>query len=445
MEGLEQHLIHHSPTKFHVTDREGSQDVEEPCVFHKDVSDLTVVDVYGVAVTLRTDLARMVDAHGHAVVEPVVPRLVWVLEALESLLESGGEARKENDRLHDDLERLLQERAKDRRLERLRQQDAEQCEDSLREEAQELINKVAALEEQTHHLQVELRHQQEPQRAVPVEQSDEEGALLSQLRSMVHKQRERLTSSCDEVSICRQEIQMLEKQLAGLTKSKWEYQQKQVALERQVCGLIEENASLQSSLRAAIELGEARQQLICTNQANDDGQQVDPEDSEEYRGDPKDRNRAQFTLEELQQVLQDRHELKTKIFFIKEELKYYKWELQKHGAGKCVVPPRVAQLRSKRRSLKAKMLGYTEETLSSSSEDEVDGQKTHNSSVYQHLSTSSPIKRFSTGESAPQHVFQDFGDGVNFEEIFENATHQLLHSLACPWQTWHKHESHGMG
>ena len=48
-------------------------------------------------------------------------------------------------------------------------QDAEQCEDSLREEAQELINKVAALEEQTHHLQVELRHQQEPHRVVTVE------------------------------------------------------------------------------------------------------------------------------------------------------------------------------------------------------------------------------------------------------------------------------------
>ena len=48
-------------------------------------------------------------------------------------------------------------------------------------------------------------------------------------------------------------------------------------------------------------------------------EQVDPTDSD------KDRNRARFTLEEMQEVLQDRHELKTKFFFIKEELKYYKW------------------------------------------------------------------------------------------------------------------------
>ena len=79
----------------------------------------------------------------------------------------------------------------------------------------------------------------------------------------------------------------------------------------------------------------------------------------------------------MQEFLQDRHELKTTFFLINEELKFYKWELQKHGAGKCVVPPLVAQLRSKRHSLKAKMLDCPKETLSSSNEDEVDGQKTH--------------------------------------------------------------------
>ncbi|KFO25521.1 Rab-interacting lysosomal protein [Fukomys damarensis] len=73
-----------------------------------------------------------------------------------------------------------------------------------------------------------------------------------------------------------------------------------------------------------------------------------------------------FSREELEQILQERNELKTKVFLLKEELAYFQRELlTDHRVPGLLLEAMKITVRKQRKKIKAKMLGTLEEAESS--------------------------------------------------------------------------------
>ncbi|KFQ45360.1 Rab-interacting lysosomal protein, partial [Nestor notabilis] len=77
-----------------------------------------------------------------------------------------------------------------------------------------------------------------------------------------------------------------------------------------------------------------------------------------------------FSKEELQQILQERNELKTNLFLVQEELAYYQRELlNEDRVPSFFLDAMKSTVKRQRKKIRAKMLGTTEES-ESSDEDE---------------------------------------------------------------------------
>lgn len=100
----------------------------ETCVcsaLDRPASELTVMDVYDIAVQLGQEFERVIDRFGCEFLVGVVHKVVRVLELLEALV-SRGAARQEADELRRELERLRQERS-DRFKQERKHQEVGRC------------------------------------------------------------------------------------------------------------------------------------------------------------------------------------------------------------------------------------------------------------------------------------------------------------------------------
>ncbi|KYO38552.1 rab-interacting lysosomal protein [Alligator mississippiensis] len=72
-----------------------------------------------------------------------------------------------------------------------------------------------------------------------------------------------------------------------------------------------------------------------------------------------------FSKEELQQILQERNELKTSLFLVREELAYYQREVlnQEHVPG-LLLDAMKSVVKRQRKKIRAKMLGTVDEPAS---------------------------------------------------------------------------------
>ncbi|XP_036694214.1 rab-interacting lysosomal protein isoform X2 [Balaenoptera musculus] len=77
-----------------------------------------------------------------------------------------------------------------------------------------------------------------------------------------------------------------------------------------------------------------------------------------------------FSREEVEQILQERNELKANVFLLKEELAYFQRELlTDHRVPGLLLEAMKVAIRKQRKKIKAKMLGTPEEAESSDDED----------------------------------------------------------------------------
>uniref|UniRef100_K7G3T3 RH2 domain-containing protein n=2 Tax=Pelodiscus sinensis TaxID=13735 RepID=K7G3T3_PELSI len=69
-----------------------------------------------------------------------------------------------------------------------------------------------------------------------------------------------------------------------------------------------------------------------------------------------------FSKEELQQILQERNELKTSLFLVQEELAYYQRELlNEERIPGLLLDAMKSTIKKQRKKIRAKMLGTVEE------------------------------------------------------------------------------------
>nr|XP_031324384.1 rab-interacting lysosomal protein isoform X4 [Camelus dromedarius] len=107
--------------------------------------------------------------------------------------------------------------------------------------------------------------------------------------------------------------------------------------------------------------------------ANSAGAPATPEDSADTPLQPERPykvGQCGFSREEVEQILQERNELKANVFLLKEELAYFQRELlTDHRVPELLLEAMKVAVRKQRKKIKAKMLGIPEEAESSDDED----------------------------------------------------------------------------
>uniref|UniRef100_A0A2R8ZVX1 Rab-interacting lysosomal protein n=1 Tax=Pan paniscus TaxID=9597 RepID=A0A2R8ZVX1_PANPA len=94
-----------------------------------------------------------------------------------------------------------------------------------------------------------------------------------------------------------------------------------------------------------------------------------PAEAAQQLGGPSEAGQCRFSREEFEQILQERNELKAKVFLLKEELAYFQRELlTDHRVPGLLLEAMKVAVRKQRKKIKAKMLGTPEEAESSEDE-----------------------------------------------------------------------------
>ncbi|XP_066119166.1 rab-interacting lysosomal protein isoform X1 [Saccopteryx bilineata] len=246
--------------------------------------------------------------------------------------------------------------------------------DSLQVSAQQAELELQRLREENEHLRRELLFG--PQ---------EERALLRQLKELTDRQRDELRAHNRDLLQRSQETEALQEQLQRLLLVNAELRHKLAAVQTQLRAAGDRESERELRGEGAVELAQERARDQAEGLACEQSQKKPelvtagtgvpgtPEDlayAPQQPQHPSNEGQCGFSREELEQILQERNELKANVFLLKEELAYFQRELltDQRVPGLLLEAMKVA-VRKQRKKIKAKMLGITEETESSDDED----------------------------------------------------------------------------
>ncbi|XP_008007979.1 rab-interacting lysosomal protein isoform X2 [Chlorocebus sabaeus] len=252
-----------------------------------------------------------------------------------------------------------------RALELLEQAAVGPAPDSLQVSAQQAEQELRRLREENERLRRELR-------AAP----QEERALLRQLKEVTDRQRDELRAHNRDLRQRGQETEALQEQLQRLLLVNAELRHKLAAVQIQLRAAQDRERERQQLGEAATPPAKER----ARGQAGTPGHQhvqepewmtagagasEDPAEAAQQLGRPSEAGQC-FSREEFEQILQERNELKAKVFLLKEELAYFQRELlTDHRVPSLLLEAMKVAVRKQRKKIKAKMLGTPEEAESS--------------------------------------------------------------------------------
>ncbi|KAF5911698.1 hypothetical protein HPG69_015675 [Diceros bicornis minor] len=223
--------------------------------------------------------------------------------------------------------------------------------------AQQAELELRRLREENEHLRRQLRSG--PQ---------EDRALLRQLKEVTDRQRDELRAHNRDLLQRSQETEALQEQLQRLLLVNAELRHKLALVQTQLRAARDRESQPEPRSEGAVQLAQERER----DQAGGPGceQRQEPEPATAGAGapgTPEDPARqCNFSREELEQILQERNELKANVFLLKEELAYFQRELlSDHRVPGLLLEAMKVAVRKQRKKIKAKMLGTPEEAESS--------------------------------------------------------------------------------
>ncbi|KAM8945092.1 rab-interacting lysosomal protein isoform 2-T2 [Lycaon pictus] len=241
--------------------------------------------------------------------------------------------------------------------------------DSLQVSAQQAEVELRRLREENERLRRELRSG--PQ---------EERALLRQLKEVTDRQRDELRAHNRDLLQRSQETEALQEQLQRLLLVNAELRHKLAAVQTQLRSARDREGERELPHQGAVEPARDRaggagdaQRRGSERATADAGAPGTPEDQAaalQQPGRPSEAGQCSFSREELEQILQERNELKANVFLLKEELAYFQRELlTDHRVPGLLLEAMKVAVKKQRKKIKAKMLGIPEEAESSEDED----------------------------------------------------------------------------
>ncbi|XP_077707910.1 rab-interacting lysosomal protein isoform X2 [Canis aureus] len=236
--------------------------------------------------------------------------------------------------------------------------------DSLQVSAQQAEVELRRLREENERLRRELRSG--PQ---------EERALLRQLKEVTDRQRDELRAHNRDLLQRSQETEALQEQLQRLLLVNAELRHKLAAVQTQLRSARDREGERELPHQGAVEPARDRaggagdaQRRGSERATADAGAPGTPEDQAaalQQPGRPSEAGQCSFSREELEQILQERNELKANVFLLKEELAYFQRELlTDHRVPGLLLEAMKVAVKKQRKKIKAKMLGIPEEAES---------------------------------------------------------------------------------
>lgn len=347
----------------------------EDC-FGRTFSALTVDDVYKIAKVIGTDVEKLIDGYGKESAEGLVPKIVKVLELLESFASRNHAHKLREEELLKTFETIqLQQQKKrggkenDEANDKNEIRELQQKEQQWKTRCEELQVQIQQLQEDREVLESRLRgsHAQEDR----VQRQERE--VMLKLKEVVDKQRDDLRAKSQEITTITKEVEALQEQLERFMKMNAELRHKQNVLQAQLKSTVERKADMEADLKEKNkEIENLQAQLDRTNSNTPSRpSQTAQEPKKKPTSDQKDPDQPCFTKKEVRDILFERNELKTNLFLVQEELSYYQREIlnEERCPGFLLEAVRSA-IKKKRKLIKAKMLGIPNNECSSSDEED---------------------------------------------------------------------------
>ncbi|XP_033953592.1 RILP-like protein 1 isoform X2 [Pseudochaenichthys georgianus] len=344
--------------------------------FQRTYSALTVDNVYEIAKLIGTEVEKLIDGCGKDSVVGLVPKIVKVLELLESFASRNHAHKLREEELLKTFETIqLQQQKKrvgkesDEASEKNEIRELQQKEQQWKTRCEELQVQVQQLQDDREELQSRMKgsHAQEDR----VQRQERE--VMLKLKEVVDKQRDELRAKVQEITTISKEVEALQEQLERFMKMNAELRHKQNVLQVQLKSVVERKADMEADLKEKTkEIENLQTQLDITNSNGPSNRnQTASESKKESTVEQKDPDPPCFTKKEVRGILFERNELKTNLFLVQEELNYYQREIlnEERCPGFLLEAVRSA-IKKKRKLIKAKMLGIPANDCSSSDEEE---------------------------------------------------------------------------
>uniref|UniRef100_A0A8B9MXY1 Rab interacting lysosomal protein n=1 Tax=Accipiter nisus TaxID=211598 RepID=A0A8B9MXY1_9AVES len=169
-----------------------------------------------------------------------------------------------------------------------------------------------------------------------------EREVMLRLKEVVDKQRDELRAQAHEIVCKSRDTEALQEQLHRFMSMNEDLRHKVAVVQAQLKSALEKKSDLEA--------------------------EGAPSPTEEPQHQDAGRSPAHccFSKEELQQILQERNELKTNLFLVQEELAYYQRELlNEERVPSFFLDAMKSTIKRQRKKIRAKMLGTTEESATS--------------------------------------------------------------------------------
>ncbi|XP_076801891.1 RILP-like protein 1 isoform X2 [Clavelina lepadiformis] len=319
-------------------------------VFQKSAEILTVIDVYSIASSVGREFERLTDAFGGAIFVGVMPKIIRILEMLEDLVKKQDGKMDKITELTAAVQKLqLDSMLKDEK----QQEEVEIVESAWKDETRGLLETVSTLEEDNRRLTALLTEKLEELEVNDNNNAqmfhDQQNVFVANLTEQMEKQRTEIKNKNKLLDENAQEIDALQSQITRMTKLNVDLRNKAALLEQQGKSLIEKQSELEARLFTKgnaltdLQMRSLRQEknfcgtssletkhCATSVNSNDENWPGDPLMSNKQIIDLTDPNRPRYTLQELQEVLNDRNQLKARCFLLEEELIFHrgdeKWE-----------------------------------------------------------------------------------------------------------------------
>ncbi|XP_018603864.2 RILP-like protein 1 isoform X2 [Scleropages formosus] len=349
----------------------------------KPVASLTVDDVYDVAKAIGAEVEKLIDSFGKEAVVGLVPKIVRVLELLESFAARSQSCTSKEEELlkaYETFQAQQQQQQQKKKKKAVKEadddsvsketRDLQQKEDGWHRRLKELEAQVLQLQEQNQELMDQLR--------ISTSQEDraqrQEREVMLKLKAVVDKQRDEIRAKTLELSSLSKEVEALQEQLERFMKMNAELRQKQSIMQAQAKSAVERKVDLEADLQEKLkEIQRLNAQLEAANTraAVNENNSAKPEIDLTHHViiDLHDPNRPCFTKQEVRDMIFERNELKANLFLLQEELSYYQREIlnDERCPGFLLDAVRTA-IKKQRTVIKAKMLGIREDECSSDEE-----------------------------------------------------------------------------
>ncbi|XP_073344520.1 RILP-like protein 1 isoform X2 [Pagrus major] len=344
--------------------------------FDRSSSALTVDDVYEIAKLIGTEVEKLIDGCGKESVVGLVPKIVKVLELLESFASRNHAHRLKEEELLKTFETIQLQQQKKRAGKESEEggdkheiRELQQKEQQWRRRCEELQVHVQQLQEDREELQSRLKgsHAQGDR----VQRQERE--VMLKLKEVVDRQRDELRAKVQEITTISKEVEALQEQLDRFMKMNAELRHKQDVLQAQLKSIVERKADMEADLKEKNkEIENLQAQLDRTNSNGPASpSQSAPVSTKKSAVDRKDPDQPCFTKKEVRDIIFERNELKTNLFLVQEELNYYQREILNEERCPGFLLEAVGSAIKKRRKLiKAKMLGIPVNECTSSDEEE---------------------------------------------------------------------------